>query len=121
MLTHGVTSYKLLFSIVIVVKTSNPVIYTLSCYGEKVRQLDKYTCTYYVHWEHQRGVRTILTETRYEQGQRSRYSDGLRAGRPALDSRQGQKICLYATASRPVLVPTEPPVPRELEVLSLLS
>jgi hypothetical protein len=37
----------------------------------------------------------------------SRYSDGLRAGRPAFDSRQC-KIFLFSTASRPTLRPTQP-------------
>jgi hypothetical protein len=41
---------------------------------------------------------------------RSRYSDGLRAGRPGRDSRQGQDIVLFFTASRPALGPTHPPV-----------
>jgi hypothetical protein len=39
---------------------------------------------------------------------RSRYSDGLRAGLPGCDSRQGQDIVLFFTASRPALGPTHP-------------
>jgi hypothetical protein len=34
----------------------------------------------------------------------------LRAGRPGLDSRQGQEIFLYITASKPALGPTQPPI-----------
>jgi hypothetical protein len=34
----------------------------------------------------------------------------LRAGRPVFDSRQGLRILLFATASRPVLGPTQPPI-----------
>jgi hypothetical protein len=39
-------------------------------------------------------------------GYRSRYDDGLRAGRLAFDSQQGQGIFLYCTASRQALGPT---------------
>jgi hypothetical protein len=39
----------------------------------------------------------------------SQDSDGLRAGRPGFDSRQGQEIFLYSTASRQVLGSTQPP------------
>jgi hypothetical protein len=35
---------------------------------------------------------------------------GLRAGRPEFNSRQGQEIFLYATASKPALGPTQPPI-----------
>jgi hypothetical protein len=45
-----------------------------------------------------------------EPGYRSRYRDGLRAGRPRFDSRQGQDIFLLSTASRPILGPTHPPL-----------
>jgi hypothetical protein len=38
------------------------------------------------------------------------FYDGLGAGHPGFDSRQGQVIFLYSTASRPVLGPTQPPV-----------
>jgi hypothetical protein len=34
----------------------------------------------------------------------------LRAGRPGFHSQQGKQIFLYATASRPVLRPTQPPI-----------
>jgi hypothetical protein len=37
----------------------------------------------------------------------SRYSDGLPAGRLLFDSRQGQEIFLYSTASGPTLGPTQ--------------
>jgi hypothetical protein len=40
--------------------------------------------------------------------QLSRYSDGLRVGRPGFDSRQGQGIFLLSTASRLALGPTRP-------------
>jgi hypothetical protein len=46
----------------------------------------------------------------YEPGQLNRYSDGLRAGRPGFDSRQGQEIFLFSTASRSALRPTQPPM-----------
>jgi hypothetical protein len=42
---------------------------------------------------------------------------GYGAGRPGFDSRQGQEIILYSTASRPALGTTQPPVewvPRDL-------
>jgi hypothetical protein len=39
-------------------------------------------------------------------GRLSRYSDGLRAGRPELYFRQGQEIFLYYTAPRLALLPT---------------
>jgi hypothetical protein len=39
----------------------------------------------------------------------SRYSDGIRAGRPGFDFRQGQEVFLYSTAFRPV-GPTQPPM-----------
>jgi hypothetical protein len=35
---------------------------------------------------------------------------GLLTGRPRFDSRQGQEICVYFTAPRPVLGPTQPPI-----------
>jgi hypothetical protein len=38
------------------------------------------------------------------------YSDGLRSGRPGFDSRQGQQIVLFSTASSPSLGPTQPPI-----------
>jgi hypothetical protein len=38
-----------------------------------------------------------------------RRRDGIRAGRPGFDSRQGQEIVLF-TASRTVLEPTQPPI-----------
>jgi hypothetical protein len=44
-----------------------------------------------------------------DSGQLSRYSDGLRAGRPRFDSRQW-KIFLFSTASRPTVGPIQPPV-----------
>jgi len=34
----------------------------------------------------------------------------LRAGRPELNSRQGQGFSLFATASRPALEPTQTPI-----------
>jgi hypothetical protein len=40
----------------------------------------------------------------------SRYSDGLRAGRPGFYSRQRQETFLCCIASRPALWPTQPPV-----------
>jgi hypothetical protein len=40
----------------------------------------------------------------------SRYNDGLRAGRPGFDSRQGREILLFSTVSRPALGPTRPPI-----------
>jgi hypothetical protein len=38
------------------------------------------------------------------------YFSGARAGRPGFNSRQGQEIFLYSTASRPALGLTQPPV-----------
>jgi hypothetical protein len=38
------------------------------------------------------------------------YSDGLRAGRPRFDSREGKGIFLYSTAFRPALGSTQPPI-----------
>jgi hypothetical protein len=43
-------------------------------------------------------------------GQFSRYSDGLRAGRPGFNSRQGQEIFLYSIVSTPALRLTQPPI-----------
>jgi hypothetical protein len=40
----------------------------------------------------------------------SRYSDGIRTGRPGFDSRQGMRYFLFSTASIPVLRPTQPPI-----------
>jgi hypothetical protein len=45
-------------------------------------------------------------------------SDGLRAGRPGFDFRQGREILLYSSASRPALGPTQPPIQRVPGVLS---
>jgi hypothetical protein len=45
-------------------------------------------------------------ETPEEPRQLSRYSDGLQAGQPAFNSRQGQEIFFYFTASRQALWPT---------------
>jgi hypothetical protein len=42
----------------------------------------------------------------------SRYSDGLQAGRPGFDSRQGQVIFLDSTASRRALELVQPPIQR---------
>jgi hypothetical protein len=42
-------------------------------------------------------------------------TDGIRAGRPGFDSRQGQQI---STASRPIVGPTQPPIQRVLGPLS---
>jgi hypothetical protein len=42
---------------------------------------------------------------------RSRYSDGLWAGRPEFDSRKGQEIYPFSNASSPALGPTQPPIP----------
>jgi hypothetical protein len=39
-----------------------------------------------------------------------RHSDGLWAGRPGFDSRQGHEILPYSTASRPALGPTQAPI-----------
>jgi hypothetical protein len=39
----------------------------------------------------------------------SRHSDGLCAGRPWVDSRQGQEISPFSTASRSALGPTQYP------------
>jgi hypothetical protein len=39
----------------------------------------------------------------------SRYIEGLRAGRPSLDSRKRQDF-LFSIASRPALEPTQPPI-----------
>jgi hypothetical protein len=39
----------------------------------------------------------------------SRYSDGLRTGRPGFDSRHG-KIFPFSTASRPAVGPSQPPI-----------
>jgi hypothetical protein len=52
---------------------------------------------------------------RRKPGYLSRCSDGLRAGRPGLDSRQRQEVFLFSTASRPTLGPTQPPVQWVLE------
>jgi hypothetical protein len=41
----------------------------------------------------------------------SRYSDGLKAGRPGFNSGQGQEIFLFPTASRLAVVLTQPPIP----------
>jgi hypothetical protein len=41
-------------------------------------------------------------------GELFRYSDGLCARRPEFASRQGRRIFLYSTVSRPVLGPTQP-------------
>jgi hypothetical protein len=40
----------------------------------------------------------------------SQYSIWLRTGRPGFDPRQRQRIFLLASASRPALGPTQPPV-----------
>jgi hypothetical protein len=40
----------------------------------------------------------------------NRYTDGLPDGWPCFDSRRGQEIFLYSTASRPALGSTHPPV-----------
>jgi hypothetical protein len=56
----------------------------------------------------------FLQEPRYL----SRYSDGLRAGRPEFDSPQGQEIFLYSTASRPAVGSTQPPMQWVLESVS---
>jgi hypothetical protein len=40
--------------------------------------------------------------------QQIRHSGGLRAWRPCFDSQQGQEICLFSTAFRPALGPTQP-------------
>jgi hypothetical protein len=40
----------------------------------------------------------------------SRCRDGLRAGEPGFDSRHGQGIFLFFTASRPTMGPTLPPI-----------
>jgi hypothetical protein len=49
----------------------------------------------------------------------TKYSDGLRAGWPGFDSRQGAKVSLHSTASRPVLGPTQPPTQWVSGALSL--
>jgi hypothetical protein len=56
-----------------------------------------------------RSVKCFLHKV--ERGLLSRYNDGLRAGRPMFDSRQGQEIFLFSTASMPALGPTQPPIP----------
>jgi hypothetical protein len=43
-----------------------------------------------------------------ERGWLSRLSEALAAGRPGFYSRQGQKICLFSTVSKPVLGLTQP-------------
>jgi hypothetical protein len=45
-----------------------------------------------------------------EPGWLSQYSDWLRTGQPGLDPRQMHRIFLLASASRPALGPTQPPV-----------
>jgi hypothetical protein len=40
----------------------------------------------------------------------SRYSDGLRAGRPGFDSRQGQELFIYSTASNLAFGPAKLPI-----------
>jgi hypothetical protein len=42
--------------------------------------------------------------------QLSRYGDGLWAGRPGLNFRQGKEVCFYSTASRRALGSTQPPI-----------
>jgi hypothetical protein len=51
-------------------------------------------------------------------GQLSRYSDGLRVGRPAFDFRYGIDIFLFSTASKPALGPNQPPIGWTLSTLS---
>jgi hypothetical protein len=46
----------------------------------------------------------------YPRGKLSRYSDGLRAGRPGFGSRLGTEIFLNSTGSRPALGSTQPPI-----------
>jgi hypothetical protein len=50
----------------------------------------------------------VVTAGHLEPGQLSLHSDGLRAGQPGFDCRQGQEIFLYSTASRLALGPTQP-------------
>jgi hypothetical protein len=38
------------------------------------------------------------------------YSEGLRAGRPGFHSLHGKVFFLFSTASKPALVPTQPPI-----------
>jgi hypothetical protein len=50
--------------------------------------------------------------------QLSQYSNGLRGRRPVLDSRNGQEIFLYSTASRSTLMLTQQPIQRETKAVS---
>jgi hypothetical protein len=64
---------------------------------------------------HKKNVVWLITVTREVESaacpdQLSRYSDGLRPGRPGFDSWQEQVILLFSTASRPALGPTQPPI-----------
>jgi hypothetical protein len=52
----------------------------------------------------------IIPEYFREPGWLSRYSDWLQVGRSGFDSRQGLRIFLFDTATRPALGPTQPPV-----------
>jgi hypothetical protein len=53
---------------------------------------------------------SLIDETGIIQYQLSQYSDGLRATGSGFDSRQGNEIFVYSTASRPALGPTQPPI-----------
>jgi hypothetical protein len=56
-------------------------------------------------------VASLINTTRpracFRKGQLSWYSDGLLAGQPGFDTRQGQGIYLYSTASAPALGPIQ--------------
>jgi hypothetical protein len=61
----------------------------------------------------------IPPHKRLEPGKLSRDSDGLCGWRPPFDSRQGQEMYFYSTASRPILGPTYRPIQWVLRSLSL--
>jgi hypothetical protein len=81
----------------------------LASYAQDVRT---YAC------RHSRRTLLSLSDINRELvGKWGRYNDGLRAGRPGLDSRLGQDIFLYSTASRLALRPTQHPIQRVEGVL----
>jgi hypothetical protein len=73
-----------------------------------------HTCPKYVQWQHHMSASfraagsALLTHlTRMEPGGLSRYCDWLRARLSRFDSRQGQEVSLYSTASGPALGSTQ--------------